>query len=131
MAGDQPESTEAMLARAERSFQLGRYGEARGGYERVLASDPANGRAILRLQTMQNRINAPDAGRRVAAPAQTPAIVIPSMRSVGAFVPYLKRRSSAGVRWANISTRLPAMVISATGSASAPSRIMKPAAPRL
>ena len=45
-------------------------------------------------------------------------VVIPSTRTVGASVPRRKRRSLAGVRWANMSSRLPAMVISATGSAS-------------
>jgi PmbA protein len=40
-------------------------------------------------------------------------------------------RSLAGVSSANISLRLPAIVISATGSASSPSRIAKPEAPRL
>jgi len=60
-----------------------------------------------------------------------PARVIPSTRTVGASVPRRKRRSFAGVRWANISIKFPATVISATGSASCPSRIMNPAAPRL
>jgi hypothetical protein len=60
-----------------------------------------------------------------------PANVMPSIRTVGESVPRRKVRSLAGVRLANICIRLPAMVISATGSARAPSRIMKPAAPRL
>ena len=60
-----------------------------------------------------------------------PAIVMPSTRTVGASVPRRKRRSSAGVRWANISSSVPGDGDLATGSASAPSRIMKPAAPRL
>ena len=44
-----------------------------------------------------------------------PAIVIPSMRKVGASVPVLKMRSFAGVRCRNISFRLLAMVSSLTG----------------
>lgn len=69
--------------------------------------------------------------RSDAAAAQAPAMVSPSTRTVGASVPRRNCRSSAGVRWRNMSFRLPAMVISLTGSARAPSRIMKPAAPRL
>ena len=62
---------------------------------------------------------------------QPPAIVIPSTRTVGASVPRRSRKSLAGVMCKNISPRLPAMVISATGSANAPSRIINPAAPPL
>src|SRR3954454_6513230 len=62
---------------------------------------------------------------------QAPAIVISSTLTVGESVPRRNTRSLAGVRLAYISGKVPAMVISATGSASAPSRIMNPAAPRL
>ena len=62
---------------------------------------------------------------------QDPAIVRLSTRTVGASVPRRNTRSLAGVRCENISNRLPAMVISATGSASLPSRMTNPAAPRL
>jgi plasmid stability protein len=63
--------------------------------------------------------------------AQAPATVSPSTRTVGASVPRLNTRSSAGVRFSSMSRRFPATVISLTGSARAPSRMMKPAAPRL
>ena len=71
------------------------------------------------------------ASSRTSATAQAPAMVSPSTRRVGASVPRRNCRSSAGVRWRNMSFRLPATVISLTGSARAPLRIMKPAAPRL
>ncbi len=62
---------------------------------------------------------------------QAPASVMPSTRTVGESVPLRNTRSLAGCIRANICTRLPATVISDTGSASAPSRIMNPEAPRL
>ncbi len=46
---------------------------------------------------------------------QAPAMVIPSIRTVGALVPWRNSRSLAGVSLANISIRLPAMVTSETG----------------
>ena len=46
---------------------------------------------------------------------QAPAMVRPSMRRVGALAPKRNSRSLAGVRFWNISFRLPAMVISLTG----------------
>ena len=59
-----------------------------------------------------------DAGDR----PQAPATVIPSIRSVGTLTARRCSRSSAGDSARNMSIRLPAMVISATGAASAPSR---------
>ncbi len=44
-----------------------------------------------------------------------PAIVRPSIRTVGASTPVRKIRSSARVMFMNMSLRLPAMVISLTG----------------
>ena len=73
----------------------------------------------------------PPAGWGGAPPQnQAPASVIPSTRMVGASVPRRNSRSFAARMAKNISVSLPAMVISPTGSASLPSRIMKPAAPR-
>lgn len=62
---------------------------------------------------------------------QEPAIIRSSIRIVGALMPRRNTRSSARTMRANMSFRLPAMVNSATGSASVPPRIMKPEAPRL
>jgi len=70
-------------------------------------------------------------GASGSASSQAPASVSPSIRSVGQSVPRRKTRSLAAVRFRNICFRLPATVISLTASASTPSRIMKPAAPRL
>ena len=49
-----------------------------------------------------------------------PATVMPSTRIVGAFVPYRKTRSFAGVRFRNMSFRFPATVISLTGYVISP-----------
>src|SRR6185312_3371080 len=75
-----------------------------------------------------NMGNNREVARGYRAGDHAPAIVSPSTRTVGASVPRRNRRSLAGVMLGNISLRFPAIVISATGSAIAPSRIMNPAA---
>src|SRR5436309_14374208 len=60
-----------------------------------------------------------------------PAMVIPSIRTVGALVELLNCRSLAGVRFRNISLRLLATVMPLTGQARLPFSIQKPEAPRL
>ena len=60
-----------------------------------------------------------------------PAMVMPSMRSVGAAVELRKSRSlPMAVMLRSISRRFPAMVISWTGKVNAPFSIQRPAAPR-
>jgi len=63
--------------------------------------------------------------------AQAPAMVMPSMRSVGEATEPRKTRSlPMAVTWRSISARLPAMVISSTAWVSWPFSIHKPVAPR-
>jgi len=68
---------------------------------------------------------------QTCAGSYSPATVIPSIRTVGALVDWRNTRSFAGTSARNIASRCPAIVASDTGSANAPSRIMKPPAPRL
>jgi len=87
-----------------------------------LATNPTvEGRAGRRRARLPGRRHAdrraeepPQPVRPRPAP-QRPATVSPSMRRVGALVPYRKTRSSAGVMARNIAFRLPATVISLTG----------------
>ncbi len=65
------------------------------------------------------------------ANSYAPAVFRASVRNVGASVPKRNTRSSANVMEAKISSRFPARVKPATGSAICPSRIIKPEAPRL
>src|SRR5258708_32813348 len=60
-----------------------------------------------------------------------PAMVFPSIRTVGALVELLNCRSLAGVRFRNMSFKLPATVMPLTGQARLPFSIQKPEAPRL
>src|SRR5258708_31939929 len=60
-----------------------------------------------------------------------PAMVIPSIRTVGELVELLNCKSFAGVRARNMSLRLPATVMPLTGQARFPFSIQKPEAPRL
>ena len=54
-------------------------------------------------------------GANVCPFYQLPATVIPSILIVGALVPYRKTKSSATVKFWNISAKFPAMVTSVTG----------------
>src|SRR5688572_29795727 len=90
------------------------------------------GRLALRRAAEDEAVGGLDAGARDRRSfTHAPASVIPSTRIVGASEPRRNTRSFATAMSRNICFRLPAMVISLAGSASAPLRIMKPAAPRL
>src|SRR6185369_7398762 len=67
----------------------------------------------------------------IAPGNQAAAITISGTRIVGASIPRRSSRSDPGSSEANMSMRLEAIVISATGSAISPPRTMKPTAPRL